>query len=364
MNRETVVVDARMLAYPPTGIGRYAFELLKSLTACADADWVLLSHTPVPTYRREQITGSVTWIEGPGTGRAELWTQRRGAAALRARRAGTFLGLANSLPFAGPRSTRYALVVYDLTFFAVPRLTQLQDLMKGYLVNLPAILRADLLVAISGAVQAELRRWLPGARKRTAVLPLGGTKLGGRVPLPFRDRSGFLAVGAHPRKNTGLLLRAYARLSADSRRKHPLYLLARNLTPEIAALITRLGLNGDVRLRPDAPDEELGRLYAGCVALVFPSAYEGLGLPVAEALLAGLPAIVPAQSPMAAFLGDGGIALERLEEQPLADAMTLLAGDDARWRAWSAGALRAAATISWTSVGVAARDLLGLPPRG
>jgi glycosyltransferase involved in cell wall biosynthesis len=363
--RRTVVVDARMLGYPLGGIGRYAFELLRCLTACADADWVLLSHAPVPPALRERLSGPITWIEGTGSGSAELWMQRRGAAALRARRDAMFLGLANSVPFAGPRSVRYALVVYDLTFLAVPLRTQAQDLVKGFLVNVPAILRADLLLAISGSVQTELQRWLPGRQKRVVTLPPGGSKLTREeTPPPFQSRSGFLAVGAHPRKNTGLLLRAYARLPAPTRRRHPLYLVARNLTREIATEIARLGLNGDVRLRQHGSDAELGRLYAGCVALVYPSAYEGLGLPVAEALLAGLPAIVPARSPMSGFLGEGGIVLDRLEEPELAAAMSLLAGDEARWRACSVGALRSATTISWDRVGTATRDLLQLPSRG
>ena len=124
----TVVADARMLAYPIMGIGRYAFELLKRLVGTQGVHWVLLSARPIPPETKDKFSGSVEWIEGDGASRAELWTQRAAARELRHRPLATFLGLSNSLPLLGPGRTTYTLVIYDLCFLTVPALTHPRDL--------------------------------------------------------------------------------------------------------------------------------------------------------------------------------------------------------------------------------------------
>jgi alpha-1,3-rhamnosyl/mannosyltransferase len=369
----TIVVDARMLAYPLTGIGRYGLELLQRLVRDGTAEWILLSPVRVPAAVRELLGGRVRWVErdgsggggGGGGGGAEWWVQRAARRELRASGARVYLGLANSLPFFGPRAVRYCLVVYDLTFFAVPHLTHPQDLVKGLLVNLPAIVKADRLLAISPAIEAELHRSLPSTRGRTTALPPGGTRLGSAgAPLPFDQRRGFLTVGAHRRKNTRLLLEAYAALPAPLRARHPLYVVGRRIPEALGRRARALGVAGEVELVADASDAELGRLYDQCLALVYPSAYEGLGLPVTEALLAGLPAIVPATSPLVDLLGGAGLVLEPLSRSTLAAAMERMATNERAWWDYHRAAGAAAQLIGWERVAAAVAAALGLAAGG
>lgn len=360
MTPTRIVVDARMLAYPLTGIGRYTLELLVGMTQSKAADWILLSHAKVPEPIRSRFDHRVQWVEGEGRGWAEPWIQRQAGAELGRSREAVFLGLANSVPLRRPRGARFVLVVYDLTFLVAPRWTVLQDLVKGWLVNLPAILRADRLLTISADVRRDLVRRFPRLEHRTIALPPAGTALAPGPGVPPQERRGFLAVGAHPRKNTPVLLDAFASLPTEIRRRHPLFLLARNITSEIRKQISRLGVGDDVRLSPHATDVELGELYRHAVALVYPSRYEGLGLPVAEAMLAGLPSIVPTPSPMAAFLHDGGIALVRVTAPELAQAMLRLVTDRDAWLAYSARAAAAARELRWDRVTPVALEALGL----
>jgi len=357
---QTVVVDARMLAYPLTGIGRYVLELLTRLVRRPETHWVLLSARPIPETMRAAFTGAVEWIEGRPTQRAEWWTQRTAVRELTRRPGARFLGLASSVPFFGPRSSRYALVVYDLSSFVVPTRTHPSDLIKAVAVTLPSIWKADRLLAISPQVAAELARYVPGSRNRTTALPLGGTRLAVGAPEPFERRHGFLAVGSYPRKNTGLLLQAYARLPQDVRARHPLWLVARELPARLARRVRDLALGGDVRLVPDASDHQLGQLHSHCVALVYPSPYEGLGLPVAEAILSGLPAIVAGDTPMDQFLGGAGVVERPLAAATLSQAMQQLASDRSLWQRCVASAARVAPTISWDSVAEAAARVLEL----
>jgi glycosyltransferase involved in cell wall biosynthesis len=356
----TVVVDARMLAYPLTGIGRYVLELLSRLVRRPETRWVLLSARPIPATVRAAFTGAVEWIEGSPTQRAEWWTQRTAVRELERRPEASFLGLASSVPFFGPRQRRSALVVYDLSSFVVPTRTRPSDFIKAIAVTLPSLWKADRLLAISPQVAAELARYIPGTRHRTTALPLGGTRLTAGAPEPFERRHGFLAVGSYPRKNTGLLLEAYARLPQDVRARHPLSIVARELPARLARRVGELGLGGDVRLVPDASDHALGQLHSHCVALVYPSPYEGLGLPVAEAILSGLPSIVAGDTPMDQFLGGAGIVLRPLAAATLAQAMEQLVSDRRVWERCVASAARVAPTISWDAVAEAAARVLEL----
>ncbi len=356
----TVVADARMLAYPIMGIGRYAFELLKRLVGTRGVHWVLLSARPIPPETKDKFSGSVEWIEGDGASRAELWTQRAAARELRHRPFATFLGLSNSLPLLGPGRTTYTLVIYDLCFLTVPALTHPRDLIKGYALTLPSLWKADRILAISPEVESELYRYVRRTRGRTWTLPPGGTQLTPRTQVPYEERRGFVTVGAHRRKNTGLLLEAYGSLPSAVRGRHPLCLLARGMPSALAHRVTDLGLEGQVRLIADASDAELGKLYTECLAVVYPSAYEGLGLPVAEAMLAGTPSIVPARSPMARFLAGAGLVIHPLKVDTLTGAMGTLASDRIAWEECARATEDASRIISWDRVAEAAGAALGL----
>ncbi len=356
----TVIADVRTLAYPLTGIGRYVYELLTRLISRSNAEWLCLSPRPIPPSMKSKFPTHVRWVEGVEGQRAEWWTQRQAARAVRAHPGALFLGLCNSLPLFTPASCECAMVVYDLCFFIVPRLTHPKDLLKGFLITLPAMRRADRILAISPEVRDELHRYVPRTRGRTAVLPPGGTRFDGPSRLPFPDRRGFLAVGAHRRKNTDLLLTAYALLPEALRASHPLNVLAREIPPALERKVKRLGIGDDVRVVPDAGDEELGHFYSSAVALVFPSAYEGLGLPVTEAMLVGLPSIVMRRSPMARLVGGGGILLGAPEPGELSAAMWELTKDEQSWEMRSAAALAASGDISWDRVADGAAEALGL----
>lgn len=358
--RPAIVADVRMLAYPMTGIGRYTYELTRRLVRGAAEEWVLLTPQPVPPAIRAEFGEHVIWVQGDHDGRAEPWVQRRGTQELRARPGSLFLGLANSIPFLGLRRATSALLVYDLTSFEVPSLTHPQDLVKGFLINLPSMMFADRLLAISPAVERTLHRWLPWRRQRTVALPPGGTPLAARSTRAWSERHGFVAVGAHPRKNTSLLLQAYAGLAEPVRLQHPLHIVARHIPSGIERQLQTLGLEEQVRIDHDATDERLADLYGRSIALVYPSTYEGLGLPVAEALLMGLPAIIPGGSPMEEFLDGAGIVVPAMSAESLAASMLRLATDSALWQKCAESTGSASTRISWDAVARAVRGALGL----
>jgi glycosyltransferase involved in cell wall biosynthesis len=216
------------------------------------------------------------------------------------------------------------------------------------------------IVAISGATADDLRRWyrLPSAKIVTipsGVDPRFFGLAAGRRPEPF-----LLAVSTlHPHKNLDGLLRAFALF----RERHPQYRLIVSgihgfFSAELHALRDRLHLAESVEFPGWIPREHLYRLYARATAFVFPSLFEGFGLPVLEALAAGLPTACSQIEPMNSIAADAALKFDPRDPSAIADAMHRLVTDgELRQRLAVAGPLRAA-QFSWRTTAEGVLDAL------
>jgi alpha-1,3-rhamnosyl/mannosyltransferase len=160
----------------------------------------------------------------------------------------------------------------------------------------------------------------------------------------------FLYVGTlEPRKNVPGLLAAYAALPRALREHHPLVLTgARGWKIEtIAQRLALHGLENDIRLLGYVPDEALPGLYAGATALVWPSLYEGFGLPPLEAMACGCPAIVSNAASLPEVVGDAGVLIDPQDVPSWTAAMQRMA-EDAAWREeWRRRGFVQRALFSW-----------------
>jgi glycosyltransferase involved in cell wall biosynthesis len=160
----------------------------------------------------------------------------------------------------------------------------------------------------------------------------------------------FAAVGTlEPRKNLETALAAHARLPASVRRAVPLVLigvegwLTDSLNEALGASLT----DGTARKLGYVPDHDLPILTAGALALVYPSIYEGFGLPVLEAMAAGVPVLCSTARALQEVVGDAGLMCDPADVAGFTDAMQALIDDDAlRERLITAGSARAR-RFSW-----------------
>ena len=146
-------------------------------------------------------------------------------------------------------------------------------------------LPAERVVNISGSIDPMFRRLPPDARRSSA--------LAARLGL---DRRFVMYTGGFdPRKNVAGLIRAFAGLPAGLRESRQLLLVGippADVRAELQTLAAASGLRPeDVCFAGFVPDEELVRLYNDCELYVFPSRYEGFGLPALEAMACGAPVI-------------------------------------------------------------------------
>ena len=151
-----------------------------------------------------------------------------------------------------------------------------------------------------------------------------------------------------PRKNVPHLLDAYARIAARFP-DVPLVIAGKKgwFYEAIFEKVKALKLEAQVRFPGYVPDADLPRLYGGARAFVYPSRYEGFGLPVLEAMQCGVPTITSNVSSMPEVAGEAALLVSPDDCGGLADAMTRLLTDDALAQDLSRRGLAQARQFTW-----------------
>lgn len=141
-----------------------------------------------------------------------------------------------------------------------------------------------------------------------------------------------LGVGnLQPRKNLERLIRAYARLREAGRTEHDLVLVGQMAWKghQIQAEVERLGIAAHVHLTGYVSEAELVALYNRAEVFVYPSTFEGFGLPVAEAMACGTPVLTSNTSALPEVAGDAAITIDPLDEEAIGNGLAELLGDGA-----------------------------------
>ena len=166
-----------------------------------------------------------------------------------------------------------------------------------------------------------------------------------RSPEPF-----LLAVSTlHPHKNLDGLLRAFMIF----RRAHPEFRLVVSgvhgfFTSPLHDLRDSLGLKTAVDFPGWIPREDLYDLYARAWGFVYPSLFEGFGLPILEALAAGVPAACSAIEPLSGIAGDAAVQFPPRDVDAIAEAMLRITDDEALRQRLSEAGPQQASQFAWT----------------
>jgi glycosyltransferase involved in cell wall biosynthesis len=307
---------------------RFTAFINREAAAAADGPWgELLPAVTVPVNARSRPQ----WVVGE-----QLLLPRLAA------REG--VGLVHSLASTAPAWGRFRRVVtvHDLIYARFPEAhAGIRDLGMRVLVPL-AVRRSGRVCADSQSTRDDLVELLGARPERIDVVPLGlGTirrhePLGEaevRARLDLGERPVVLSLSAkRPHKNLGALIGALARLPAEGR---PLLILPGYSTEHEGELRERaaaLGVTADVRFLSWVSAEELEGIWALAKAFVFPSLYEGFGLPVLEAMARGVPVACSNASSLPEVAGEGADAAALLfdpaDEPAIATALQRLLEDE------------------------------------
>lgn len=353
MTVRRIAVDARPLCYPGTGIYRYTHELLTRLCRMG-GEWFLYSHQRYDTAPFELANvHHRTAAMSPAMRGAQLaqllfplWARRD--------RVDVLWGPRHQLPPLMPRTLRMVLTIHDLVWKEYGETMRFPGRQIENFLTPRALARADVIAVVSLFTKAQLEKYFPGVAHKVELVP-GASVLAGIDDVPATGRKEnkgayFLFVGTlEPRKNLPRLLRAYRRYAQDNPRARPLKIAGGSGwgKQDIAGLVQQLGLDEQVQLLGRVDDNTLAALYRGAHALLMPSLYEGFGLPVVEALSAGVPVITSRDSAMAEVAGVAGLCVDPLSESDICRAMAWIDNDRELHAALAAGTALEASRYSW-----------------
>jgi glycosyltransferase involved in cell wall biosynthesis len=362
----TIGIDVTALSAPaPGGIGTSQYQTMRAL---ADLDakhrYVMFAAAP-PFVPFSQMPLDLPWPLRLGSGLAArsniVWMQTGVNRALADDGVEVFWGPRHLLPLRARGIARVA-TVHDFWHHYHPGQQPWANRLADRLLIKRVIASADVVVAPSAATALDVERLGGLEPGSTRVVPWGVDAEVFRAQPRERVDAVLSRLGARPpyllsldvfnaRKNFRLVLEAVSRLSDDVR--GPLQLVAvgrgrggaKDVDPRAGA--GALGLGDRLRLVGDLPPEDLAALYAGALALVYPSVYEGFGMPVLEAMACGCPVIAADTSSLPEVAGEAALLVDTSSSAALRDAISLLATDaDERARLVAAGVTRAAG-FSW-----------------
>jgi glycosyltransferase involved in cell wall biosynthesis len=316
-----VLLDGTPLLGHRTGIGQYVTNLYRSLRDRPDVTPRLYAFTIRNGSRpADVVPGDWSRRILPARVLQQLWLSHDHPSADVLLPRADVLHATN---FTAPptRRARRVVTVHDLAFLRLPDTVHPQTRRAAELTVRQAR-AADAVITPSAAVAAEIREHLGIAAERLHVTPLGVDASWGTATPPDpaqRARLGLpadylLAVGTRePRKNLEALLAAHR--VAGPGRALPLVLVGpAGWGPEISDA-------PGVHLLPYLPSEELRSLVAGATSLVFPSRYEGFGLPALEAMAAGTPVLANDIPVLREVLGDCGRFVDAEDREAFAEAL-------------------------------------------
>ena len=320
MTDPLVVVDADVLGRRRTGDETYVGELLRALPAVADG-----LRLAAITRRPELVPAGVEPVTLPARVQ-ELRMAVRVPLLLRRLRP-ALAHFVHSLPPALPCPA--VLTVQDLSFERDASLMGRRETAIFRLVVPRSARRARRVLAISQRTKDDLVALYDLPPDRVVVTPLG-------VDADFapdrRDGGYLLFVGAIEVRKDPL-----AAVEAARETGLPLVVAGPERDATLAAELRRRGAD----VRGFVPKSELVRLYQSAACLVFPTRYEGFGLPVVEAMACGTPVVA---TPDAAVREVGGDAIAYAEPGALAETVARVLADP---EPWSRAALERARLFSW-----------------
>jgi len=362
---EKLIVDARSLSRPIDGIGRVVHEVFRAMSEMPEPpEGIFLAPPgakwPFPAPNHWKLIGSGEL----GRQNATLgWMTHAGFAA---RRYGCDACLGATMLAPGlPRRIRQTVIAHDLIWRVNPRWFSFRNRIWFKETAEWSFHRADCIIAVSNSTKRDLIEYLHIAEDRIRVVPLGvnppaETEASVQPSKRYTNSGKRLLVcvsSFEPRKNIAGLIRACSALPSEVREQFELVLVGKKPgygRNELESALSEATIS--YRITGNISETELQNLYAAAYSFVYPSLYEGFGLPVLEAMSHGVPVIAGNNSSLPEVMGNAGILCDTANQEELGRRIQeLLASPETADRLGMEGKLRSE-QFSWkrTAAGVLA----------
>jgi glycosyltransferase involved in cell wall biosynthesis len=246
---------------------------------------------------------------------------------------------------------RSVVMVHD----CIPlRFSSRRSLLKVYFkYGIPQVLRqAEHLLCNSWSTAEDVQRFFKIPEHRITVIPLAHNAAR-FYPQKLPRQNYFLYVGrSDPHKNLQRVLEAFLLISQKT--DGALWIggsFDARYTPQLQAWVQEKNLKDRVKFLGYVPESELPQLLNQALALVFPSLWEGFGLPVLEAMACGTPVITSNQSALPEVAGDAALLVDPFSVPEIAAAMDAMVNQSGLWQTLSDRSIVQAERFSWQWTG-------------
>jgi glycosyltransferase involved in cell wall biosynthesis len=268
---------------------------------------------------------------------------------------------ANNFFYPRGLNVRIIFTLYDLSFIHHPEYTTEQNRLICFKGVYFASLYSDYIIAISEYSLNHFLQTFPYFPKNRISIVYGGSRFSrqDKIPSPLdihglKPGQFWLNVGTlEPRKNHHALLKAYALYKQKHGYTYPLVLAGAKgwLMDDFEKMLQRLGLSEEVVVLGYVDEALLKWLYENCFAFIFPSLFEGFGLPVLEAMTLGSPVIVSSVSSLPEVVGNKALLVDPMKHEEICTAMYRLTSSNEFYEEYKSTLIERAQNFSWQRAG-------------
>jgi len=334
-------IDATALPPQPVGAGNYIIQLIRALVAENFNDQLVI-------FAQEKglelidlpSDSSIDWqiVQDSSPGSRLIWEQTVLPSLARKTR----IDLLHSLHYTKPLRLTCASVVtfHDMTYYLYPQLhTRTRRLVFPTAIRISAR-QSDAIITVSESTRLDAIRLLSIAPEKIITTQLGvdssfrvinDIEVTQQVAAKYNLPEKFLLyLGTiEPRKNLPVLIRSY-KILVDGGTAHKLVLVGKFgwMYQEVLDLVKELNLQDLVSFTGYVPQEDLPLVYNLASLFVYPTVYEGFGLPALEAMACGVPVITSQIASLPEIVGDAGLLIPVDDVAALHSAMSLVLEDN------------------------------------
>ncbi len=341
-----ILVNLVFVPKEPTGLANYSLSLLKHLS---------LPNSEVLDSRIYKNLTNDFGIKGHF--RRLWWTQSALPRIYRQKQAGLIFSPIPEAPLF--TKCRFAVTVHDLIPLRFPQwFSKAQIFYCRYYLR-QVLHQADRIFCNSLTTAEDVQHFLDVPKRKLVITPLGCD----HDQFQFLDlptSNYFLYIGrGNPHKNVDRLIRAFAQL--PQAQNYDLWLAGSfdpRYTPGLQQLAIDLGVQTQVKFLDYVPDRELSQLINRAIALVFPSLWEGFGLPVLEAMACGTPVITSNLAALKEVAGEAAMLVNPYAPAEITSAMQDLLQDQGLRSHLRDRGLARAKQFTWQQTAIATQTVL------
>lgn len=350
-------VNGVRLSVKRSGVARCIEALLRCLDEVEHPFTEIRVYTPTPLDDQTYLPRGAVNVVLP-TNRSLAWWEQVNLARAHGRR-GLLLCPSYAMPLFVPSPT---FVIHHGSYEGYPQAFPWWTLFKARVIYTLSAWRADGVSTVSEYSRRDMVRYYHLPAERIHVVPEG---VDTRLFRPLEDRQAldqwrisvlgtdapYITYVGKPteRRNLSALIRAFAVLKQQHGLPHKLLIVGADLpgTSPFRRVISELGLDAEVVIRGHVTHAEMVSVYNAAALFIYPSSYEGFGMPVLEAMACGAPVITLDNTAFPEFAGGVAHLLPDAKVDTMVQGMLHVLGDDALRQRMAADGPRRAAAYDW-----------------